>query len=88
MSWKIVFTKDAQKDFEKVKTSKYEAKVKELLHYLREDPYKIPPPFEKLVGSLHGFISRRINRKHRLVYQIIETQRTIMALSMWSHYGD
>ncbi len=85
-SWKVVFTKEALKDAEKLLSAGLKPKAEQLLALLREDPYRSPPPFEKLVGDLSGACSRRINIRHRLVYQVIETERTVKVLRMWSHY--
>ena len=60
--------------------------VERLLHVLREDPYRSPPPFEKLVGDLTGAFSRRINIQHRLVYQVLDRERVVKVLRMWTHY--
>ncbi len=85
-SWRVVFTKAAQKDAEKLLSAGLKPQAEQLLAILREDPYRSPPPFEKLVGDLSGACSRRINIRHRLVYQVIETERTVKVLRMWSHY--
>lgn len=85
-SWRVVFTKAAQKDAEKLLSAGLKPKAEQLLAILREDPYRSPPPFEKLVGDLSGACSRRINIRHRLVYQVIETEQTVKVLRMWSHY--
>lgn len=85
-SWRVVFTKAAQKDAEKLLSAGLKPKTEQLLALLREDPYRSPPPFEKLVGDLSGACSRRINIRHRLVYQVIETEQTVKVLRMWSHY--
>ncbi len=85
-SWRVVFTKAALKDAEKLLSAGLKPKAEQLLALLREDPYRSPPPFEKLVGDLSGACSRRINIRHRLVYQVIETERTVKVLRMWSHY--
>lgn len=85
-SWKVVFTKEALKDAEKLLSAGLKPKAEQLLALLREDPYRSPPPFEKLVGDLSGACSRRINIRHRLVYQVIETEHTVKVLRMWSHY--
>jgi toxin YoeB len=84
--WRVVFAKAAQKDARNIAASGLKAKVDELLAILRDDPYRTPPPFEKLVGDLAGFYSRRINRQHRLVYRIDTTARTVQVLRMWTHY--
>ena len=86
MSWKLVFTRQAQKDAKKLSASGLEAKAKALLEVLAEDPFRRPPRFEKLVGDLSGAYSRRINIQHRLVYQVLEDERTVKVLRLWSHY--
>ena len=85
-SWRVVFTKAALKDAEKLLSAGLKPKAEQRLALLREDPYRSPPPFEKLVGDLSGACSRRINIRHRLVYQVIETEHTVKVLRMWSHY--
>lgn len=85
-SWRVVFTKAALKDAEKLLSAGLKPKAEQLLALLCEDPYRSPPPFEKLVGDLSGACSRRINIRHRLVYQVIETEHTVKVLRMWSHY--
>jgi toxin YoeB len=82
----VGFAKAARKDARKVAEAGLKEKVEELLAILRDDPYRTPPPFEKLVGELAGFYSRRINRQHRLVYKIDPNDRTVTVLRMWSHY--
>lgn len=86
MSWKLVYTKHAQKDAKKIKQSGLQSKVKELLEILKEDPFKNPPNYEKLIGDLSGAYTRRINIRHRLVYQVLKDLKTIKILRMWSHY--
>ena len=86
MSWKLVYTKQAQKDAEKLAAAGLKAKAQSLLAILEQDPYKTPPPFEKLVGDLSGAYSRRINIQHRLVYQILDEARIVKVLRMWTHY--
>lgn len=86
MSWRVVFTKQAQKDAKKLSASGLRAKAEELLEILRMNPYQNPPPYEKLVGDFAGAYSRRINIQHRLVYQVLETEQTVKVLRMWSHY--
>lgn len=85
-SWRVVFTKAARKDAEKLLAAGLKPKAEKILAILREDPYRSSPPFEKLVGDLSGACSRRINIRHRLVYQVIETEHTVKVLRMWSHY--
>ena len=82
----IVYTKTALKDIPKLKAAHLDDKAKELIAVIRENPYKTPPPYEKLVGDLQGLYSRRINQQHRLVYEIFEREQTIKVVSLWSHY--
>lgn len=86
MSWRLVYTKQAQKDAKKLASSGLKPKAQELLDILAEDPFQKPPPFEKLVGDLSGAYSRRINIQHRLVYQVLEEDRVVKVLRLWSHY--
>ena len=86
MKWRVVFTKQAQKDAQKLASSGLKSKAEELIEILRTDPFQTPPPFEKLVGDLSGAYSRRINIQHRLVYQILEEQETVKVIRMWTHY--
>lgn len=84
--WGIYFTKQAQKDAQKLASSGLKNKAQELLSVLRTNPYQTPPPYEKLVGDLAGAYSRRINIQHRLVYQVIEGEHAVKVLRMWTHY--
>lgn len=86
MSWRIVFTKQTQKDAKKLSTSNLRAKAEAIIQFLRENPYQVPPPYEKLVGDLAGACSRRINIQHRIVYQVIDDESTIKVIRMWTHY--
>ncbi|MBJ6750466.1 Txe/YoeB family addiction module toxin [Geomonas anaerohicana] len=86
MSWSVVFTKQAQKDAQKLKAAKLKPKAQSLLAVIEQDPFKTPPPYEKLVGDLSGAYSRRINLQHRVVYQVLEAERTVKILRMWTHY--
>lgn len=86
MSWRLVYTAQARTDAAKLASSGLKGKAKSLLDILRRDPGKIPPPFEKLHGVLAGAISRRINIQHRLVYQVLDEQKTVKVLRMWTHY--
>ena len=85
-SWRGVFTRQAQKDAGKISSAGLRPKVEYLLEILREDPYRSPPPFEKLVGDLSGAFSRRINVQHRLVYEILPEPRVVKVIRMWTHY--
>lgn len=84
--WKIVFTKQSQKDAEKISRAGLKKKVETLLKILEENPYQNPPAYEKLVGDLSGAYSRRINIQHRLIYQIYEEVGTVKIIRMWTHY--
>jgi len=84
--WQVVFTKQAQRDARKIARSGLRGKVEELLEILRRNPRQSPPPFEKLVGDLAGAWSRRINIQHRLVYQILDQERVVKVIRMWTHY--
>jgi Txe/YoeB family toxin of toxin-antitoxin system len=84
--WRLIYTKQAQKDAAQIAAAGLRPKVEALLEILGEDPYRSPPPFEKLVGDLAGAFSRRINIQHRLIYQILPTERTVKVLRMWTHY--
>ncbi|WP_119067004.1 Txe/YoeB family addiction module toxin [Rubrobacter indicoceani] len=86
MSWRLVYTKQAQKDARRLSSSGLKPKARELLDVLAEDPFQKPPPFDKPVGDLSGAYSRRINIQHRLVYQVLEEVPTVKVLRMWSHY--
>jgi toxin YoeB len=84
--WRVVFTKQAQKDAKKLAAAGLRPKAERLLALLGEDPFRSPPAFEKLVGDLAGFHSRRLNIQHRLVYQVDESERSVKVLRMWTHY--
>lgn len=84
--YKLEFHKKVLKDIEKLKENKLEIKAKKLIEIIKEKPFQTPPPFEKLVGNLDGFISRRINIQHRLIYQVLEDKKVIRIISLWSHY--
>lgn len=86
MTWKLVYTKQAQKDAKKLASSGLKPKAQELLALIAEDPYRKPPPLEKLIGDLAGAYSRRINIQHRLVYQVLEDERVVKVVRLWSHY--
>lgn len=86
MSWKLYYTKQAQKDAGKLASSGLKEKAQELLQIIENNPYQNPPPYEKLVGDLSGAYSRRINIQHRLVYQVLEEEQAIKILRLWTHY--
>ena len=84
--YEIVFTKQAQKDKKLLKQAGLDKRAKALLDVIAENPFKNPPRYEKLVGDLAGYYSRRINVQHRLVYQVYEELKTVKVLGMWTHY--
>nr|WP_251041208.1 MULTISPECIES: Txe/YoeB family addiction module toxin [unclassified Halomonas] len=86
VTWKLIYTKQAQRDAKKLASSDLKLKAQELLELVAEDPYRKPPPFEKLIGDLAGAYSRRINIQHRLVYQVLEDEQVVKVLRLWSHY--
>ncbi|MGH7275182.1 MAG: Txe/YoeB family addiction module toxin [Nitrospiria bacterium] len=86
VAWTLVFTRQAQKDAQKLSASGLRPKAEFLLKILRRNPFQTPPPFEKLVGDLAGAYSRRINIQHRLVYQVIPGSKTVKIIRMWTHY--
>lgn len=86
MSWQIIYTKQAQKDAQKLASSGLKEKAQELLKVVGLNPFQNPPPYEKLVGDLAGAYSRRINIQHRLVYQVLEQEHVVKVLRLWTHY--
>ena len=84
--WRLLYTKQAQKDAKKLASAGLRRKAEDLLKVLEEDPFRNPPRYEKLLGDLAGAYSRRINIQHRLVYQVIEEERTVKVIRMWTHY--
>ncbi len=84
--WQVLFTRQAEKDARKISSSGLRSKAEQLLQILANDPFQKPPPFEKLLGDLAGAYSRRINIQHRLVYQVLEEERIVKVLRMWTHY--
>jgi toxin YoeB len=85
-TWRIVFTPQAAKDAKKLRRSRLKPKAEALLEILRADPFRSPPPFEKLLGDLDGAFSRRINIHHRLVYQVLRRERIVKVIRMWTLY--
>jgi Txe/YoeB family toxin of toxin-antitoxin system len=86
VTWTLHYTRQAQKDAKKLASSGLKSKAQQLLSILEIDPWQSPPPFEKLVGDLSGAYSRRINIQHRLVYQVLEVERAVKILRLWTHY--
>ena len=87
MSWRVVFSRQAQKDARKLASASQALKqrAQELIDLLAEDPWRNPPSFEALVGDLHGAYSRRINIQHRLVYCVEADQQLVKVLRLWGH---
>ncbi len=86
MSWRLVYTKQAKKDAKRLSRSGLKPQAERLLAILKEDPYRTPPPYERLVGDLADACSRRINIQHRIVYQILDDIKTVKVIRMWTHY--
>lgn len=86
MKWRVVYARHALKDAKKLSAPGLKEKAQELLDVLARNPFRNPPPYEKLVGDLKGAYSRRINIQHRLVYEVFRKERTVRVLRMWSHY--
>ncbi len=86
VTWRLVYTRQAQKDAQKLAAAGLKQKATELLEILETNPYQTPPPYEKLIGDLTGAYSRRINIHHRLVYQVLDAERIVKVIRLWSHY--
>lgn len=86
MTWRLVYTKQAQRDAKKLTTAGLRTKAEALLAIVAKNPFQNPPPYEKLVGDLAGAYSRRINIQHRLVYQVLEREHVVKVLRLWTHY--
>lgn len=86
VDWRVVFTRQGEKDAEKLSAAGLRPKAEAILEVLRRNPYQNPPPYEKLVGDLAGAYSRRVNIQHRLVYQVLAEHRTVKVIRMWTHY--
>lgn len=88
VKYKILYSKFAQKDAQRLSSANLDKKAKELIEIIRKNPFQNPPPYEKLVGNLQGLYSRRINIQHRMVYEVREIDKVVRIHRMWSHYGD
>lgn len=86
MSYQVFYTKKALEDIPRLKSAKLDTKAKNLISLIKNNPYQTPPPYEKLKGILQGAYSRKINIKHRLVYEVIEEDKAIKIISLWTHY--
>jgi Txe/YoeB family toxin of toxin-antitoxin system len=88
VEYKILYSKFALKDAKKLTSANLSQKAKELIETIKQNPFQNPPPYEKLVGNLNGAYSRRINIKHRIVYEVRQKDKVVRILRMWSHYGE
>ncbi|MCL2400894.1 MAG: Txe/YoeB family addiction module toxin [Defluviitaleaceae bacterium] len=84
--YSVAYSKQSLKDIPRLKSAKLDNQAKTLISVIQQNPYQTPPPYEKLRGKLKGAYSRRINRTHRLVYEIFEDERIVRVISMWTHY--
>ncbi len=87
VKWRVVYTRQAQKDAKRIAAAGLRPKAEKLLEILATNPFQIPPPYEKLLGDLAGAYSRRINIQHRIVYEVFAKQKTVRILRMWTHYA-
>lgn len=88
VTYKVIYSKQALKDAKKLSSASLDKKAKELIALIEKNPFQKPPPYEKLVGNLSGSFSRRINIKHRIVYEVLEEEKLIRISRMWTHYGE
>lgn len=86
MNWTVVFTKQARRDAKKLAALRLKSKAEAIIQILRENPIQVPPSYEKLIGDLAGAYSRRINIQHRVVYQLLDDEKTVKIIRMWTHY--
>ncbi|MBN2807921.1 MAG: Txe/YoeB family addiction module toxin [Deltaproteobacteria bacterium] len=86
MTWRLVFTTQAQKDARKLASAGLRSKAEAIITLLRENPHQVPPADEKLIGDLAGAYSRRINIQHRMIYQILKDKKVVKIIRMWTHY--
>ena len=88
VSYKVTYSKQALKDAKKLSSASLDKKARELIEVIKNNPFQNPPPYEKLVGNLSGSFSRRINIKHRIVYEVLEDEKLVRISRMWTHYGE
>ena len=88
VTYKVTYSKQALKDAKKLSSASLDKKARELIELIKNNPFQKPPPYEKLVGNLSGSSSRRINIKHRIVYEVIENEKLVRISRMWTHYGE
>ena len=86
MNYQLVYSKQAEKDAKKLSAAGLKSKAMNLIEVLEKNPFQAPPAYEKLIGNLTGLYSRRINIQHRLIYQVLEQERIVKILRLWSHY--
>ena len=86
MTWQLRFSRQADKDSRNLRAVGLKSKAEAIFEVLQADPFKNPPPYEKLGGDMKGFYSRRLNIQHRVVYQVFKTEKIVLVLSVWSHY--
>jgi toxin YoeB len=86
VKWTLYYAKQAQKDAKKLSAAGLKQKAEKLLLILEENPFQNPPQYEKLIGDLSGAFSRRINIQHRLIYQVLEKEKAVKIIRMWTHY--
>jgi len=84
--YEILYSSRAAKDIKNLVNAKLDTKAKALIEIIKKNPYQNPPPYEKLVGNMKGFLSRRINIQHRLVYTVLEDEMIVKVYRMWTHY--
>jgi toxin YoeB len=84
--WELWFTRQSEKDFERLSSAGLEQKARSILNILKKNPFQNPPPFEKLIGDLAGAYSRRLNIQHRIIYQILKEEKAVKIIRMWTHY--
>jgi toxin YoeB len=88
VAWSLRFKRTAEKDAARLKAAGLKSKAEAILALIQEDPFRVPPPCEKLIGDLTGLFSRRVNRQHRIVYEVLVGSGEVVVYRMYSHYGD
>ncbi|PHS56630.1 MAG: Txe/YoeB family addiction module toxin [Sulfurimonas sp.] len=86
--YKVTYSKQALKDAKKLSVASLDKKAIDLIEIIKNNPFQKPPPYEKLVGNLAGSFSRRINIKHRIVYEVLEEEKLVRVSRMWTYYGE
>lgn len=88
VGWTLRFKRIAEKDASRLKAAGLKSKAEAILGLIQDNPFRVPPPCEKLIGDFSGLFSRRINRQHRIVYEVLADSNQIVVYRMYSHYGD